>query len=312
MFKLGDFVRFIDEKREGYVTKVIDAQTLGVTDTDGFEIPVMAGNLTYVHGKSAPLENEGSKPPHLKIENRKSNGIFLGLTPDKNAKDVLHFYLVNDTKEVLLVSLIGSEKIKYSSIFYGILEPFRSAEIHLASLADLNIWPEFDFKILAHSLSNEKPIAPILFKKSFRAKDFSGEKKTIPMVEMKGWQVNLTETNLNIDPEKLKESFIKSPTEQKTVAAPMQEVDLHIEKLRNDYQFLKAEEILQIQLSEFERNLEAAIVHKFEKIIFIHGSGNGTLRHKIHKEISSNPQVKTFMDAQKEKFGYGATEVFLK
>ena len=38
MFKLGDFVRFVDEKREGYVTRIIDAQTFGVTDTDVFEI----------------------------------------------------------------------------------------------------------------------------------------------------------------------------------------------------------------------------------------------------------------------------------
>ena len=36
MFKIGDYVRFIDEKREGYITKEIDDQTVGVTDTDGF------------------------------------------------------------------------------------------------------------------------------------------------------------------------------------------------------------------------------------------------------------------------------------
>ena len=49
-FKIGDYVRFIDEKREGYITKEINEATVGVTDSDGFEIPVAKSNLTYVYG----------------------------------------------------------------------------------------------------------------------------------------------------------------------------------------------------------------------------------------------------------------------
>jgi dsDNA-specific endonuclease/ATPase MutS2 len=69
---------------------------------------------------------------------------------------------------------------------------------------------------------------------------------------------------------------------------------------------------MQIQLDHFQKNLDAAIVHKLESIVFIHGAGNGSLRYEIQKIISKHPQVKTYMDAQKEKFGYGATEVVLK
>ena len=117
---------------------------------------------------------------------------------------------------------------------------------------------------------------------------------------------------VTIDAQKLKESFFKSPAEKKTVAAPSKEIDLHIEKLRNDHHFLEADEMLQIQLTHFQNALDAAIVHHFDKMIFIHGSGNGTLRDKIHKLISKNPNIKTYMDARKEKFGYGATEVVFK
>lgn len=312
MFKLGDFVRFVDEKREGYVTRIIDAQTLGVTDTDGFEIPVLASNLTYVHGKSAGIEDKVAKQPTVEHQIGTSTGIILGMAQDKNVQDVVHFHLINDTAAILLVGIIGSQKNKYSAIYHGILNPFQSEAIHSASLADLNVWPEFDFRILAHSKADEKPAPPLFFKKSFRAKDFADEKKKLAIISEKGWQLNLSAPFASIDPEKLKESFFRAPSEKSMVEVPMQEVDLHIEKLRSDYQFLKPEEILSIQMEAFERTLEAAIVHKFEKIIFIHGSGNGTLRHKIHKIVAGNPQVKTFMDAQKEKFGYGATEVFLK
>ena len=87
---------------------------------------------------------------------------------------------------------------------------------------------------------------------------------------------------------------------------------LQIEKVRDDYQFLNSSEILDIQMSHFRKSLDAAIVHKIPSIIFIHGSGNSTLRNEIHKTISKHAQVKTFMDAHKERFGYGATEVFFK
>jgi dsDNA-specific endonuclease/ATPase MutS2 len=70
--------------------------------------------------------------------------------------------------------------------------------------------------------------------------------------------------------------------------------------------------MLRFQLAAFHKNLEGAIVHHFQNIIFIHGVGNGTLRNEIHKQLGKHPHVKTFKDARKEKFGYGATEVILK
>ncbi len=87
---------------------------------------------------------------------------------------------------------------------------------------------------------------------------------------------------------------------------------MHIEKLRDDYQFLSSAEILNIQMDCFRNALDAAIVHQYADIVFIHGVGNGVLKHEIHKNLSRNNRIKTFMDARKEKFGYGATKVILK
>ena len=69
-FKLGDFVRFVDEKREGYVTRIIDAQTLGVTDTDGFEIPVAISNLTHVHGHQSTPNTQGDKQAPIVVDEK--------------------------------------------------------------------------------------------------------------------------------------------------------------------------------------------------------------------------------------------------
>jgi dsDNA-specific endonuclease/ATPase MutS2 len=90
------------------------------------------------------------------------------------------------------------------------------------------------------------------------------------------------------------------------------EVDLHIEKLRDDYQFLNSTEMLKVQMDYFRLSLDAAIVHQFPDIVFIHGVGNGILKHEIHKALSANKRIQTFMDTHKDRFGYGATKVILK
>ena len=41
-FKIGDFVRFVDEPIEGHITSFLNNELLGVTDDTGFEIPVSA------------------------------------------------------------------------------------------------------------------------------------------------------------------------------------------------------------------------------------------------------------------------------
>ena len=125
--------------------------------------------------------------------------------------------------------------------------------------------------------------------------------------------IQIDEPELVIDAEKIKESFFK-PAEEKqpAIVKPVSEVDLHIEKLRDDHQFLSSSEILNIQTNHFKKALDAAIVHQMPDITFIHGTGNGILKHELHKLLSKHPKVQTFMDARKEKFGYGATKVVLK
>ena len=314
-FKLGDFVRFVDEKREGYVTKVIDSQTLGVTDEDGFEIPVVISNLTSVHGHGAVAEElDVPKPIHVNIPSVSNleNGIYLAVANDNKAGNVVHLNLYSQTPNTLLLTLNTERKEKYAGSFHGIIEPNQSKLLYSASLADLDIWPEFLFQILLFSTADVKPLPPLVFKKKFRAKDFSTELKDLPQNNQKGWLIRLDEQMPLIDAQKLKESFFKATDQKTTVPTPAKEIDLHIEKLRDDHHFLAPDEMLQIQLNHFNTAMDGAIVHHFDKIIFIHGSGNGTLRDKIHKLISKNPQVKTYMDARKEKFGYGATEVVFK
>jgi len=312
-YKLGDFVRFVDEKLEGFVTRIIDDQMIGVTTQDDFEIPVLASKVTSVHGYQPPgsVKEINVEEPALAGEFI-SRGVFVAVVSDPKANSVVHFYLLNETSFQLLASLTTEKQDKFKGEFAGIIQPKSAEKIYSAQLADLQLWPKLTFQVVFHTKQNIEPPGPINIGEKFKAKDFSGSKKQIPLLKQQGWLIRLDEPEIAIDAQKLKESFYKTPEEKATVDRPLKEVDLHIEKLRSDYQFIGNADILKTQLGYFHKTLDAAIVHQLPDIVFIHGAGNGTLRHEIQKVLSKHPRVQTFMDAQKEKFGYGATRVMLK
>ena len=54
-FKLGDKVRFLNEKGEGVVSKIINKTTVGVTIEDGFELPFVVSQLLLINN-AAPSQ----------------------------------------------------------------------------------------------------------------------------------------------------------------------------------------------------------------------------------------------------------------
>ncbi|WP_345952573.1 Smr/MutS family protein [Mucilaginibacter sp. PAMB04168] len=313
-YKLGDFVRFVDERREGYVTRIFDEQMIGVTGDDDFEIPVLASKVTTVHGhQSGSQASGGDVRGTLAVPagEFKTNGVYLGVVSDVKAASVVHFHLINETSYQLMVTLI-TEKQQFKGEFIGILQPKSATAIYSAQLADIQVWPKFNLQILFYTQQDMKPAQPLVFSDKFKAKDFAGAKKPLPVINQQGWLIRLDEPEMVIDAEKLKESFFKPAVEKQEVEKPLSEVDLHIEKLRQDHHFMGSQEILRVQLEHFKKALDAAIVHQLPEITFIHGAGNGTLRNELHKQLSKHQKVQTFMDARKEKFGYGATKVLLK
>ncbi|MEO6524061.1 MAG: Smr/MutS family protein [Mucilaginibacter sp.] len=312
-YKLGDFVRFVDEKMEGYVTTIIDDDMIGVTGEDDFEIPVLASKVTTVHGhKSTAVESQAFDEVKANTGDFDTRGIYLAVASDQRIASVVHFYLVNETSFQLLTALTTEKLYKFKGEYAGIIAPKSATKIFSAPLQDIQLWPVFNFQVVFYTTQNIAINQPLILKETFKAKDFSGTKTVVPLIKQQAWLIRLDEPELVLDAEKLKESFFKPAEEKREIEKPVHEIDLHIEKLRDDHQFLSSAEILNIQLTAFRKALDAAIVHKLPSITFIHGVGNGTLKNELHKIVGKHPHIQTFMDARKEKFGYGATKVLLK
>jgi len=105
-----------------------------------------------------------------------------------------------------------------------------------------------------------------------------------------------------------KRTTIKIKAKERTL--PSLEVDLHIHHLTNSTRGMTKHDLLNLQLDTAKRQLEFAIRKRIQKIVFIHGVGEGVLKMELEYLFSRYNNVK-FYDADYKKYGLGATEVYV-
>ena len=89
-------------------------------------------------------------------------------------------------------------------------------------------------------------------------------------------------------------------------------VDLHASALLDSMQGLSAADILHYQLEQMKKMMEAQRKNHGQKIVFIHGKGEGVLRQAIVHELDYRYKNTTHQDASFQEYGYGATLVTIK
>ena len=115
-------------------------------------------------------------------------------------------------------------------------------------------------------------------------------------------------------------SFISEKQEKKPKRAkkvrskdrnlPPMEVDLHIQQLTKDYKRMSNYDMLTLQLETAKRQLNFAIMKRIQRIVFIHGVGEGVLRTELEFLFNQYENLK-FYDADLQKYGLGAMEVYI-
>lgn len=91
---------------------------------------------------------------------------------------------------------------------------------------------------------------------------------------------------------------------------PTMEVDLHIHQLVKSSRGMSNHDMLTLQLDTAKHKLEFAINKRIQKIVFIHGVGEGVLKMELDYLFGRYNNVK-FYDANYQKYGLGATEVYI-
>jgi hypothetical protein len=210
IYKLGDFVRFVDENLEGYITRIIDKDTIGVTDANDFEIPVLASKVTLVHGNLSDEDTAPVNPIRITPDTPFVRaGVYLGIVADQHSNSVVHFHLINESSFQLLSSLTTENGGIFKGEYAGMLSPHSTKKIYSAQLSDIQIWPKFRIETLFNSALSIEPGHPVSFHQHIKGKDLSVAKEDIISLKQKGWLIRLDEASPTIDAEKLKQSFFK-------------------------------------------------------------------------------------------------------
>lgn len=90
------------------------------------------------------------------------------------------------------------------------------------------------------------------------------------------------------------------------------EVDLHISQLLDDTTGMAPGDMLRYQVDRFHAVMEEYAGRKGQRIVFIHGKGEGVLRAAIEKELKTRYKSCEFQDASFREYGFGATMVKIR
>ncbi|MFP4024244.1 MAG: DUF2027 domain-containing protein [Thiohalospira sp.] len=348
-FRKGDKVKFLNDVGEGVIVRFQDKNIAIVHNSDGFEVPVLMSELLKVQDNYTFNENQESEineefhsnqTPEIKddsdnidedgLNTDRDANVFFAIVP-KNQNDILNsdleIYLINDSNFRILYSISHTEGEFQSLMAYGNLEDNTKIQLTDIKRDELNDYEEISFQIIFFRKGNYYLLNPVnkswnfkpsrFYKeKSFTENDFFHEKAFI--YEITKEEINIADHISDDDIEKAKkEKERKEPkkvyqSSKKGKDEEIEEVDLHIHELVDDYSNLSNAEILEIQMSRFTTALEGAILSGTRRIVFIHGVGNGRLKHEILKTLGRKYPKLRYQDASFKEYGYGATLVMIK
>ena len=114
----------------------------------------------------------------------------------------------------------------------------------------------------------------------------------------------------------LKKTVVDKPKSQPIVKRGGQsgiiEIDLHIGELLDDTHGMSNSEILNYQLDKFREVLEQYKNKREQRIVFIHGKGDGVLRKALLDELKRKYPTFRHQDASFQEYGFGATMITIK
>lgn len=284
-----------------------------------------------------PAAKPQPKPEEVKIEETPEGermNIYLAYLPLEPAKVMLQSgyeaYFVNDSNYYLFFNYMHRHNNSWISRYNGVIEPNTKIFMEEFGKEDLNSLERICVQMIAfkkdkpYSLKNaisvELRLDTVKFYKQhcFMENDFFNEDAMIyPVVRN-----DVPEKELLVSAAELKEAMFQKVREDRHAApqpivkkkhdGAILEVDLHIHELLENTNGLTNADMLGYQLDKFHEILGKYANHKGQKIVFIHGKGDGVLRKAIEKELKTKYKQHYYQDASFREYGFGATMVTIK
>jgi len=323
-----------------------------VEDEDGFEIPTLITDcvvipqinettnfprkqmpepvsVTTAHTASFPIQIP-QKQEIIETPEGENLKVLLAFFPE-NIKQLqtsdYECYLVNDSNYFVFYNIIIGEEKDRKSFVNGLIEPNTQEEIKKLKKENLNDWENLRIQLVAYkenkayttqnAIDVTIKLNPVKFYKlhSFTGNEYFEEECMLIDIVAENDKKSLE----NISPEEIKSAMLskeqkpqpkvfRKPENRKEVV----EIDLHINELVDTTAGMSNADMLQLQTDKVTEVLEQNKNRKGQKIVFIHGKGEGVLRKEIEKILKTKYRNYSFQDASFREYGFGATMVTIR
>ncbi|MDR2118757.1 MAG: DUF2027 domain-containing protein [Tannerellaceae bacterium] len=346
--KTGDKVRFLNSVGGGTVRRFEGKDRALVETEDGFEIPVLVRELVVVESLDKQIYTRQAKPsrpaetvrpPEPAEEERPIEETpegerlhiclaYLPLDPKALQQSGYEAYFVNNSNYFVYFNYMNRQNSSWTSRCHGLVEPNTKLFMEEFGKEELNRLERVCVQLIAfkkdkpfllkNALSVELRIDTVKFYKThcFVENDFFEDDALIfPVV-----RADVPERELLVSGADLLEAMLPKPKPapkpsrpaRKKEADSIPEIDLHIDRLLDTTAGMTPADILQYQLDKFREALAEYAGRKGQRIVFIHGKGDGVLRSAIERELKTRYKPYSYQDASFREYGFGATMVTIR
>ncbi|MDR0680666.1 MAG: DUF2027 domain-containing protein [Dysgonamonadaceae bacterium] len=348
---IGDKVRFLNAVGGGIVRKFKNKDLVIVEEEDGFETPVLIKECIVVSDNAMQVKNTSGKaiekaaialvmekPKDEKYEITEITGgdrlnVYLAYLPidiKSLGKTGYEAFLINESNYYLFFNYMSRQNNAWMSRYSELIEPNTRLFLEEFSKNQLPELEKICVQFLAfkkdktYSLKNtysvELRLDALKFYKlhSFRENDFFEEDALVyPIVTNDTAIKELLISASDLQEAMTQKSHVDKPKQnlipvKKNKIPEIIEVDLHINQLLDTTAGLSPADILQVQLDKFNRVMTENKNRKGQKIVFIHGKGEGVLRSSILSELKLKYKHCPVQDASFREYGFGASMVTVK
>lgn len=324
------------EDEDGFETPALLSELVVVeaakTGASAYDRP-----LAQAKSKEVPAPSSKPAPPtDLPIEETPTGDV-LNVVLGYEAKELKHLntttyyaYLVNDSNYYLYFSYMSrdNESGMWKTRFHGIVEP--NIQVLLEEFTREAL-PEMDRVAVQYvAFKQDKPFKlknPALVEyrldttKFYKLHCFHDNmyfdspvialdivKNDLPMRQM---VIDSSDLERAMREKRAAEKPNRKPVAKRPAEGPIV-VDLHIDELLDTTAGMSSTDMLLYQLDKFRETIDAHKKHIGQKIVFIHGKGEGVLRKAILDELKRRYPRCEAQDASFREYGFGATQVTIK
>lgn len=239
-------------------------------------------------------------------------------------------YLVNDSNYYMYYTYLSAEGKSWTTRSHGLLEPNTKFLLEEFEKSELNDREHVAVQLVAFkdnrafamkpAVNVEIRIDTVKFYKlhTFRQTDFFETPALMYDVVKNDFPTKQVYVSAeDLQDALMKKKTVEHPSAPRTIVKrggknEIIEVDLHIGELLDDTHGMSNREMLNYQLDKFREVMEQYKNKREQRIVFIHGKGDGVLRKALLDEMKRKYSACKTQDASFQEYGFGATMVTIK